>query len=138
MANNYAGMKIDCYAIRTARGLLTEIVLSGFNSVLERPLNADLSENALEATDFLKAMAHDGRLQILCLLLTGEKSVAEIQNMFSVRQAAASQQLSSLRLSGLIDARRDGKNIYYRIADQRVSAVVAVLYELFCDDVGDA
>ncbi len=131
-------MKIDCYAIRAARGLLTEIVISRFNIVLERQLKADLSENAFEATDFLKAMAHDGHLQILCLLLTGEKSVGEIQDMFSMRQAVASQQLSRLRLSGLIDARRDGKNIYYRIADQRVSAVVAVLYELFCDDVGDA
>ncbi|WP_306372990.1 ArsR/SmtB family transcription factor [Ruegeria meonggei] len=100
-------------------------------------MKSDLSQNALEATEFLKAMAHDGRLQILCLLLSGEKSVGEIQQTFSMRQAAASQQLSRLRLSGLIDARRDGKSIYYRIADQRVSAVVAVLYELFCNDVSE-
>ncbi|WP_348540297.1 metalloregulator ArsR/SmtB family transcription factor [Ruegeria sp. R14_0] len=100
-------------------------------------MKADLSQNALEATDFLKAMAHDGRLKILCLLLHGEKSVGEIEETFSMRQAAASQQLSRLPLSGLIGARRDGKNIYYRIVDQRVLAIVAVLYELFCDEKGE-
>ncbi|WP_371811953.1 ArsR/SmtB family transcription factor [Ruegeria sp. R13_0] len=99
-------------------------------------MKADLSQNALEATDFLKAMSHDGRLKILCLLLHGEKSVGEIEEAFSMRQAAASQQLSRLRLSGLIGARRDGKNIYYRVIDQRVLEIVAVLYELFCDEVG--
>ncbi len=97
-------------------------------------MKPDLSQNALEATDFLKAMAHDGRLQILCLLLGGEKSVSEIETTFSMRQAAASQQLSRLRLSGLVESRRDGKSIYYRIADERVLAIVKVLYDLFCNE----
>ncbi|WP_254436082.1 ArsR/SmtB family transcription factor [Ruegeria arenilitoris] len=97
-------------------------------------MKSDLSKNALEATDFLKTMAHDGRLQILCLLLGGEKSVGEIQDTLSIRQAAASQQLTRLRLSGLVDTRREGKCIYYRVTDARVLAVVELLYDLFCSE----
>lgn len=92
----------------------------------------DLSKSAAEATELLKAMAHDGRLQILCLLLGREKSAGEIQCTLSLGQASASQQLARLRLSGLVKARREGRKIYYRISDQRVLSIVKFLYDLFC------
>ena len=93
-------------------------------------MKSDLSKNALEATDFLKAMAHDGRLQILCLLLGGEKSVSEIETTSSMRQAAALT--SAPHWFGWVKAR--WKSIYYRIADERVLAIVKVLYDLFCSE----
>jgi len=55
-------------------------------------------ESAKSATDFMKALAHEGRLMILCHLVTGEKSVTELENLLSSRQAAVSQQLARLRL----------------------------------------
>lgn len=92
----------------------------------------DMMSSAKEATDFLKALAHEGRLAILCRLSEGECTVTELEQLLSARQAAVSQQLARLRLEGLVNARRDGKTIYYSIADERVQSMIAVLYDMFC------
>jgi ArsR family transcriptional regulator len=91
-------------------------------------------DNATTASNFLKAISHEGRLMILCHLVTGEKSVTELEDLLSARQAAVSQQLSRLRLEGLVVPRRDGKTIYYRLADDRPRRILEVVYELFCGD----
>jgi ArsR family transcriptional regulator len=91
-----------------------------------------IRENAETASDFLKAISHEGRLMILCSLANGEKSVTEIEAMLATRQAAVSQQLSRLRLEGLVTARRDGKQIYYRLTDDRARLIIERVYELFC------
>lgn len=89
-------------------------------------------ENATRASNFLKAISHEGRLMILCHLVSGEKSVTELERLLSARQAAVSQQLSRLRLEGLVVPRREGKAIYYRLADDRPARMLEVVYELFC------
>lgn len=91
-------------------------------------------DNATTASNFLKAISHEGRLMILCHLVTGEKSVTELEDLLSARQAAVSQQLSRLRLEGLVVPRRDGKAIYYRLADDRPRRILEVVYDLFCGD----
>jgi DNA-binding transcriptional ArsR family regulator len=87
---------------------------------------------ACEAADFLKALGHEGRLMILCHLATGEKSVGELERLLSARQAAVSQQLSRLRLEGLVEPRRDGKTIFYKLSDDRPRRIIELVYELFC------
>ena len=72
------------------------------------------------------------RLTILCNLLDGENSVGELEVYLSLRQSTVSQQLARLRLEGLVSARRDGKTIHYSIADDKVRAVIGVLYNTFC------
>ena len=72
-------------------------------------------QKAKSASCFLKAISHEGRLMILCHLVSGEKSVTELEDLILARQAAVSQQLSRLRLEGLVIPRRDGKTIYYRL-----------------------
>lgn len=89
-------------------------------------------ENALDAANFLKALAHEGRLMILCHLSSGPKSVTELENLLASRQAAVSQQLARLRLEGLVSARRDGKAIYYSLQDPKVIRAVALVYDMFC------
>ena len=91
-------------------------------------------DNATKASNFLKTVSHEGRLMILCHLVTGEKSVTELEGLLSARQAAVSQQLSRLRMEGLVIPRRDGKAIYYRLADNRPKRILELVYELFCDD----
>lgn len=92
---------------------------------------------ATEASNFLKAISHEGRLMILCHLVTGEKSVTELENLLSARQAAVSQQLSRLRLEGLVQPRRDGKTIYYSLTDDRPRKILEAVYALFCQDDTD-
>lgn len=96
----------------------------------------DMVARAEEAAAFLKALAHEGRLMILCYLASGEKSVTELEILLSSRQAAVSQQLARLRLEGLVSARRDGKAIYYSLDDSRAGRLVAALYDIFCKDGG--
>lgn len=89
-------------------------------------------KNALKASNFLKAISHEGRLMILCHLASGEKSVTELEDLLSARQAAVSQQLTRLRLEGLVTPRRDGKAIYYSLTDERPRQIIEVVYDLFC------
>jgi ArsR family transcriptional regulator len=91
-----------------------------------------MMENACNASNFLKAISHEGRLMILCHLATGEKSVTELEELLSARQAAVSQQLSRLRTEGLVSPRRDGKAIYYSLTDRRAIQILDVVYDLFC------
>lgn len=90
--------------------------------------------NAETAANFLKAIGHEGRLMILCHLASGEKSVTELEDLLSARQAAVSQQLSRLRLEGLVTPRRDGKTIYYSLTDDRARQMIETVYALFCKD----
>lgn len=91
-------------------------------------------ENATVATNYLKAISHEGRLLTLCHLASGEKSVTELEELLSSRQAAVSQQLARLRLEGLVKARREGKAIYYSLTDDKSRRILSLVYELFCRD----
>ncbi|ALG91949.1 MAG: ArsR family transcriptional regulator [Confluentimicrobium sp.] len=84
------------------------------------------------ASSFLKALSHEGRLMILCHLSTGEKTVTELERLLSSRQAAVSQQLARLRLEGLVAHRRDGKAIFYSLADDRARRTIELVYDMFC------
>ena len=91
-----------------------------------------MAASAVQAANFLKAISHEGRLMILCHLASGERSVTELEQLLSARQATVSQQLSRLRLEGLVTTRREGKAIYYSLADDRPKLVMELIYDLFC------
>lgn len=92
----------------------------------------EMASQATDAAAYLKTLAHEGRLMILCHLGTGEKSVGELEDILSIRQAAVSQMLARLRDEGLVSTRRDGKTIYYSLSDDKTSQVIGLLYSLFC------
>lgn len=87
---------------------------------------------AEEACALLKALANEDRLLILCNLATGEKNVSELQGLLAMRQPALSQQLSRLRLGQLVEPRRSGKEVYYRIGSAAAARVLELLYEIYC------
>ena len=95
-----------------------------------------MGAHARKASELLKALAHEGRLMILCDLIRGEKSVGELEALLSRRQTSVSQQLARLRLEGLVCARRDGRMIYYSIANDKARSVIAALYASFCAPEG--
>lgn len=98
-----------------------------------------MADKAKLAADFLKALAHENRLMILCILSQGETSVSELERMLDLRQPTVSQQLARLRADGLVAARRDGKTIYYSVASPEARVIVGAVYQVFCDksDKGD-
>lgn len=93
-----------------------------------------LMSKARKASDFLKALAHENRLVILCLLSERERSVTELEGLLALSQAAVSQQLARLRHEGLVTTRRDGRAIFYSLADETTRLFIHAIYEKFCRD----
>ena len=118
--------------IAPAEAVEAASILPVFDESLSDEEKQKMMDNAESAANFLKAIGHEGRLMILCHLTTGEKSVTELEDLLASRQAAVSQQLSRLRLEGLVTPRRDGKTIYYSLTDDRPKQIMEVVYELFC------
>jgi DNA-binding transcriptional ArsR family regulator len=92
----------------------------------------EIIASAREASEFLKALSHEARLVILCLLVEGEKSVSEIEQLLSLRQPAVSQQLARLRSDKFLETRREGKNVYYSLARPEVREIIVALHDAFC------
>jgi DNA-binding transcriptional ArsR family regulator len=101
---------------------------------LARPaLDTDaMLRSARKASDFVKALAHEKRLVILCLLIEGDKTVGELEELLNLRQAAVSQQLARLRADNLVEARRDGNSVRYSVARPEVVEIISALYRAFC------
>ena len=91
-----------------------------------------MAQSAREASDFLKALAHESRLHSLCKLVDGEKHVGELEEALDIRQSTVSQQLARLRLEGLVKFRREGKQVFYSIANDDVRKIIRVLVDIFC------
>ncbi|MGR3760337.1 ArsR/SmtB family transcription factor [Roseobacteraceae bacterium NS-SX3] len=91
-----------------------------------------MAQRAADAAAFLKTLAHEGRLMILCHLGAGEKSVGELESLLGIRQAAVSQMLARLRDEGLVQTRRDGKTVFYSLKDRNTEEIIALLYRQFC------
>lgn len=96
-----------------------------------------LMRKARVASDFLKALAHESRLLLLCLLAEGERSVTELESILSLRQPNVSQHLTRLRLDGLVKTRREGKAIYYSLASDDVRQMIGTIYDIFCANKDD-
>ena len=93
---------------------------------------AQMRQAATHASGLLKALSNPDRLLLLCQLSEGEHCVSELEALLDIRQPTLSQQLGVLREEGLVDTRRDGKQIHYRIASARALAVLQTLYQQFC------
>jgi DNA-binding transcriptional ArsR family regulator len=91
-----------------------------------------MMQSAREAADYLKVLAHENRLLLLCLLAERERSVTELEGLLALRQPAVSQQLARLRMDGLVRTRREGKVIYYSLADERTRAFIQLIHAIFC------
>jgi len=108
------------------------MTIRDFDEGLDAQELARMCEQAKSAAEFLKALAHEGRLLILCHLASGEKTVTEIEKLLHWRQAAVSQQLARLRLERLVSFRREGKVIYYKLRDSKSRKAIEMVYEMFC------
>jgi DNA-binding transcriptional ArsR family regulator len=91
-----------------------------------------LRDAASVAVSALKVLANEDRLLLLCQLSQGERCVSELEETLGIRQPTLSQQLGVLRNEGAVTTRRDGKNIYYSVAEPGTLEVLALLYRLYC------
>lgn len=84
--------------------------------------------------DLLKAMAHPKRLEIIHLLREQELNVSEIQAMLDLPQANLSQHLMILRDSDVVESRRVGKSIFYKLADNRFIKASDLIRQILIDN----
>jgi DNA-binding transcriptional ArsR family regulator len=91
-----------------------------------------MQPHAEKAAEFLKALANEQRLMILCQLLQGPHSVGEINERVSLSQSALSQHLAVLREAGIVTTTRESQSVRYSLPPGVVTKVMEVLYEEFC------
>ena len=87
---------------------------------------------AANAGGLLKALANPDRLLLLCQLSQGEQCVGDLEEALGIVQPTLSQQLGVLRTEGLVSTRRQGKNIFYSVADPAALEILTLLYRLYC------
>lgn len=95
-------------------------------------------ESVGTAVDLLRALAHPARLLILSCLLGGERAVGEIERELGLKQPGLSQQLAELRDAGLVATRREGKSVFYRMADNRAILLLDALCQAMTGDGAQA
>ena len=100
--------------------------------VMDHPIARELEASAREASSLLSALGNDNRLMILCHLVQGEKRVSELVALVGLSQSALSQHLSKMRSLRLIESRREGQSIYYRIASSEALQVLETLHDIYC------
>lgn len=91
-----------------------------------------LRGSATQAVGVLKLLANEDRLMLLCLLSRGERCVSELEQQLGIRQPTLSQQLAVLRSEAAVSTRREGKNIYYSVAEPAMLEILTLLYRLYC------
>ncbi|WP_235019283.1 ArsR/SmtB family transcription factor [Tabrizicola flagellatus] len=90
------------------------------------------AEQASRAVALLKSLSHEGRLQILCLLVDGEMNVTQLAEALRASPVTVSQQLMRLRAEGIVQTRREGKSVIYSLAQEEVARIVTALRDTFC------
>lgn len=91
-----------------------------------------LRHGADQVISALKLLANEDRLLLLCQLAQGEMCVSELEEQLNIRQPTLSQQLGVLRGEGVVSTRRQGKNIFYGVADPALLEIMALLHRLYC------
>lgn len=105
--------------------------MNNCNKCMDMDLSA-MVDNAREASSFLKSLANEKRLLILCTLSDKEMSVSELNEHVEISQSALSQHLAWLREAELVATRREAQTIFYRLEGQKALKVIGVLKEIFC------
>lgn len=102
--------------------------------LIHPPLDtASFEANAAMVAAILRELANPHRLMVLCSLAeAGEMKVGDIAQRVGLSQSALSQHLARLREEGLVAFTRDAQVLRYRIADARIEALLATLYQLYC------
>lgn len=93
-----------------------------------------MEARAGEVAVLLKTLAHPARLTLACALAESEFSVGELEDRLGIHQPTLSQQLGVLREADVVETRRRGKQIFYRLTQDKAARLIEALYSIFCKD----
>ncbi len=101
-------------------------------------MDRDMEERMFQMhAEVCKSMANPTRLKIISLLGEGEKSVEELRKRLKLPKANLSQHLSILRQRRIVAARREGLNVYYKCANQKMLKACEILREVLMEQLAD-
>ena len=83
-------------------------------------------------------LGHPTRVRIVALLREGELSVRELQAALDLDSSGTSQHVGALRKQGLLDSRRQGTSVFYRVRDPRIFQLLAVTRQILTSNLADA
>ncbi|SEL06415.1 ArsR/SmtB family transcription factor [Xaviernesmea oryzae] len=92
----------------------------------------NMAAKAEEVALLLKTLSHPARLMIVCTLVDTELAVGELEAMLELHQPHLSQHLTVLRAARIVEPRRAGKQIYYRLTQAKAAELVGALHAIFC------
>jgi len=92
---------------------------------------AEAKKRCARVAAILKTLANPQRLFLLCRLAKGEATVSELRDASGASQSLISQHLTRMRREGIVQARRDGNFVHYRIVDPRLSALIKDMEKTF-------
>ncbi len=92
----------------------------------------NMEKNSKKAESMLKILANSKRLMILCHLLKTEKTVGELSALVNLSQSALSQHLAKMRALNLVETKKIGQEVFYRIENIEVEAILLTLYLIYC------
>lgn len=102
------------------------------NPGLGKDIRASMAIQAEEVSSLLKTLAHPARLMLVCTLVESEYSVGELERKLDLHQPHLSQHLTVLRDARIVTTRRDGKQIFYSLAEEKAARLIQALYGIFC------
>lgn len=100
-----------------------------------RDVFEQLRDSAAQACALLKVLANEDRFLILCQLTQGERNVGQLEAALGIQQPTLSQQLGILREEEMVETRREGKFVYYKLASHEVATIMSTLSTLYCRKV---
>lgn len=108
-------------------------MVNGLENVLLQDAAVDeMRARAEEVALLLKTLAHPVRLLLACTLVEAEYAVGELEDKLDIHQPTLSQQLTVLRQAGIVETRREGKQIFYRLTAEKAARLIEALYGIFC------
>lgn len=107
-------------------------MVSKSNSTRAAVSPEEMASRAGEVASLLKTLAHPVRLILACTLAEGEYSVGELEERLDIHQPTLSQQLGVLREADVVETRREAKQIFYRLTEEKAAQLIQALYGIFC------
>ncbi|HWH11923.1 MAG TPA: metalloregulator ArsR/SmtB family transcription factor [Solirubrobacteraceae bacterium] len=101
-------------------------------------MNVRADQVYIVKAELFRALGHPLRIRILEILVGGERTVRDLQAELDLDSSGTSQHLAALRRQGLLDSRRAGTSIYYRLHDPRVSQLLAVARQILTTQLSDS
>jgi DNA-binding transcriptional ArsR family regulator len=92
----------------------------------------EMEGRAQEVAGLLKTLSHPARLMLVCTLVEMEYSVGQLETELGIHQPTLSQQLTVLREAGIVDTRRDARQVFYKLSEAKAARLVEALYRIFC------